>query len=92
MIFKGYNFRKTSKVIMNGTDAEHNVKFFRVVHYNKPIPKTAEIIEGRYWELDEKTQVYGVPITGEYSRTNMIYGDDGYTYVALNGKVYLRKR
>lgn len=47
-------------------------------------------------DFDEGTnpswRVYAVPIASDkYSLTNMLYGPNGYAYLYLNGRVYVRK-
>lgn len=56
------------------------------------VPRDAMLMDSQYWNWgeDDSTPMFVriVPHTG-FSRTDMMYGEDGRTYVGHNGQVYI---
>lgn len=99
MIFKGHNYRLTKKVIKLPSEHWHGAHKNYVAFGRICSKKATGAIQTTYfWKgdvspfgTDEGNRVYAVRVTGEkYSLTNLLYADDGYAYLAYDGRCYIR--
>lgn len=93
MIFKGIKFRRDKTIVYlgehpPGTDHVYYAIFGKILNPDKPIPADA-VRTDLFWKLSN-LPCYAkiIPYRG-YSRTNMMYGSDGRTYLILDGKCYV---
>lgn len=93
MIFDGMKFRRTSKVVTlpwRYWEKGNYVMFGRVAKD----PSDPDAVPTHWYQVKDgiRQMVRAIPIVCEaHSRTNMMYGKDGYTYLFLKGQVYIRK-
>lgn len=102
MRFNGRNFTICANVVTLPTrdeegnlmpyvdaDKENYVYFGRFFNDRR---KTHMMVKTTMKFKDTEEPVYAIPIASNgYSLTNMMYGIDGYMYLALNGKCYRAK-
>lgn len=70
----------------------YHIQFGRAIRPGKPVPQRA--VKSRYtWDEEDGGQpVFVVPVKPEgWGLTNKMYGADGYAYLMLDGKVYVRR-
>ena len=94
MIFDGLKFRRTSKVVTLPYKfwEDGNYVMFGRVAKDPNDPKAVATNWYRQTDTGTRIMVKAIPIVAEaHSRTNMMYGKDGYTYLFINGQVYIRK-
>jgi len=90
MIFDGMRFTRSNKVVtlpqaMWYGELKNYVAFGRIC--NKDATGAVKTNWTRNGEI-----IYALPVPCDrHSLTNMMYGTDGYTYLILNGKVYVKK-
>ena len=84
MKFKGYNFRISRTVLMNGENEKGETLFGRVC---KPNDKKAVKTIYKYEGNGEPVYIKPIPAAG-HSLTNMMYGEDGRIYLAYKGQCF----
>lgn len=97
MIFDGLKFRRTNKVVtlphaLWEKKGDTRYVVFGRVAKDPNDPKA--VATNWYRRIDTGTRVIvkAIPIKSDgHSRTNMMYGKDGYTYLFIKGQVYIRK-
>jgi hypothetical protein len=90
MIYKGIKFRHSQRIVgLPGSDVY--VQFGRVVLQDRAVPRHA-VKTTRTW-VASGAPVYATPIKLKgHSLTNMAYGEDGRTYLMLDGQCYTAAR
>jgi len=91
MIFKGYNFRKSTTIVqLRNPDRERqNFVMFGKVCPEGTAPANS-VLTGYEWPSRAAVRAKYIPLKG-HSLTNMAYGEDGRVYLLVDGKCYTAK-